>query len=129
MTRLLVYPAPGIAFTTPGQNLPYASAIRLSRTVTDIQGCEFTTATQLLCSSDGPGKQLLQVDLSGPLSGGDVSGNVTALGPLPLRSSCSGTFEVEGVDYDGRDGTLRVIVMSPGWCIAFDSKTWRFKRR
>ncbi|WP_285743032.1 hypothetical protein [Lentzea sp. NBRC 105346] len=127
-TRLLVYPSPGIAFTTPGQNLPYSSAIRLNRTVSDIQGCEFTTATQLLCTSDGSGKQLLQVDLAGQLSGGDVSGNVTALGQLPLQSACSGTFEVEGVDYDVRDGTLRVIVLSPGWCVALDSKTWRFKK-
>lgn len=128
-TRLLVYPTPGVAFTTPGQNLPYSSAIRLNRTVSNIQGCEFTTATQLLCASDGSGKQLLQVDLTGQLSGGDVTGNVTALGQLPLQSSCGGTFEVEGIDYDSRDGTLRVIVLSPGFCVAFDSKTWRFRKR
>jgi len=42
--------------------------------------------------------------------------------------SCSGTFEVEGIDYDRRDGTLRVIVMSPSICVLFDSVTWRLQR-
>jgi hypothetical protein len=135
MNRLLVHPMPGIAFTTPGQNLPYAFAIRLNRPVRDIQGCDFTSATQLLCASDDPDgtlfgikKPLLQVNLTSALSGSDVTGNVTALGQLPLESGCGGNFEVEGIDFDERDGTLRVIVMSPSICIAFDSKTWRFRR-
>jgi hypothetical protein len=135
MDRLLVHPMPGIAFTNPGQNLPYAFAIRLSRPVRDVQGCDFTSATQLLCASDDPAgtlfgttKPLLQVDLAAALSGSDVAGQVTALGQLPLQSGCSGSFEVEGIDYDERDGTLRVIVMSPGICIIFDSKTWRFRK-
>jgi hypothetical protein len=127
MDRLLVYPTPGIAFTTPGADLPYAFAIRLSPAVTNVQGCEFVTSVQLLCSSDGPGKPLLQVDLATPLSGSDVAGRVTTLGQLPLSSACSGTFEVEGIDFDTRDGTLRVIVVSPGFCAAIDSKTWRFR--
>jgi opacity protein-like surface antigen len=135
MNRLLVHPMPGIAFTTSGQNLPYAFAIRLNRPVRDIQGCDFTSATQLLCASDDPDgtlfgikKPLLQVNLTSALSGSDVTGNVTALGQLPLESGCGGNFEVEGIDFDERDGTLRVIVMSPSICIAFDSKTWRFRR-
>ncbi|MGW7684357.1 hypothetical protein ACWGID_26675 [Kribbella sp. NPDC054772] len=37
-------------------------------------------------------------------------------GQLPLRSVCSGQFEVEGVDYSEYDETLRVVVMSPGVC-------------
>jgi hypothetical protein len=36
---------------------------------------------------------------------------------------------VEPYQRDGeRDGTLRVIVMSPGICVVFDSKTWRFRK-
>jgi hypothetical protein len=133
--RLLVHPMPGVAFTDPSANLPYASAIRFDRQARDIQGCDFVTETQLLCSSDDPDgslfgmtKPLLQLDLSGPVGGADVSATVTALGQLPLESGCDGEFEAEGIDYDERDGTLRVIVLSPSVCVAFDSKTWRFRR-
>ena len=136
MDRLLVHPMPGAVFTDPAQNLPFASAIRLDHPVRDVQGCDFQTATRLLCSSDDPAgtlfgttKPLLQVDLSGPLAGSDVSGHVTSLGQLPLKSGCSGTFEVEGLDFDERDNTLRVVVMSPSICILFDSMTYRFRQQ
>ncbi|WP_410620390.1 hypothetical protein [Amycolatopsis sp. cmx-8-4] len=135
MDRLLVHPMPGAVFTTPAQNLPLAGTIRLDHPVRDVQGCDFQTATRLLCSSDDPDgslfgttKPLLQVDLAGPPTGSDVAGHVTSLGQLPLRSGCSGTFEVEGLDFDERDNTLRVIVMSPSICIVFDSMTYRFKQ-
>jgi hypothetical protein len=137
MTRLLVFPTPGVnASTSPSANLPQASTINLDHAVRDVQGCDFVTATQLLCSSDDPAgtlfgitKPLLQIDLSAAPSGsGDVTGHVTALRQLPLRSSCSGTFEAEGIDYDRRTGTLRVIVVSPGFCVLTDSKTYRFTK-
>lgn len=133
--RLLVHPMPGVAWTDTAANLPYASAIRFDRPARDLQGCDFVTATQLLCSSDDPStdlfgvsKPLLQLDLSAPVGDADVPASVTALGQLPLESSCGGDFETEGIDYDERDATLRVIVLSPGVCVAFDSKTWRFRR-
>jgi hypothetical protein len=133
--RLLVHPMPGVAWPDPAANLPYTSAIRFDRPARDIQGCDFVTDTQLLCSSDDPAgdlfgvtKPLLQLDLSAPVGSADVSATVTALGQLPLESGCAGEFESEGIDYDERDGTLRVIVLSPGICVAFDSKTWRFQR-
>jgi hypothetical protein len=135
MDRLLVHPMPGVVATDPAQNLPYASAIRLDHPVRDVQGCDFQTATRLLCSSDDPDgslfgttKPLLQVDLAGALNGSDVTGHVTSLGQLPLRSGCSGSFEAEGIDFDERDNTLRVIVMSPSICIVFDSMTYRFRQ-
>ncbi|MFJ9359948.1 hypothetical protein [Streptomyces mirabilis] len=137
MTRLLVFPTPGVnPSTSPSANLPQASTINLDHAVRDVQGCDFVTATQLLCSSDDPAgtlfgitKPLLQIDLSAAPSGSaDVTGHVTALRQLPLRSSCSGTFEVEGIDYDRRTGTLRVIVVSPGFCVLTDSKTYRFTK-
>ncbi|MCX4614884.1 MULTISPECIES: hypothetical protein [Streptomyces] len=137
MTRLLVFPTPGVnPSTSPSANLPQASTINLDHAVRDVQGCDFVTATQLLCSSDDPAgtlfgitKPLLQIDLSAAPSGsGDVTGHVTALRQLPLRSSCSGTFEAEGIDYDRRTGTLRVIVVSPGFCVLTDSKTYRFTK-
>ncbi|MFI5973343.1 hypothetical protein [Streptomyces sp. NPDC051452] len=137
MTRLLVFPTPGVnRATSPSANLPQASTVQLDHAVRDVQGCDFSGPTTLLCSSDDPDgslfgitKPLLQVDLSAPPNGtADVSGHVTALRQLPLRSSCSGSFEAEGVDYDRRTGVLRVIVVSPGFCVLTDSKTYKFTR-
>lgn len=137
MTRFLVFPTPGVnPATSPSADLPQVATVRLDHAVRDVQGCDFSSATTLLCSSDDPEgslfgmtKPLLQVDLSAaPGGGADVSGHVTALRQLPLRSSCSGTFEAEGIDYDRRSGVLRVIVVSPGFCVLTDSKTYRFTR-
>ncbi|MET8163240.1 hypothetical protein ABZT34_03130 [Streptomyces sp. NPDC005329] len=137
MTRFLVFPTPGAnSATSPSANLPQASTVRLDHAVRDVQGCDFTGPTTLLCASDDPAgtlfgitKPLLQIDLSAePNGASDVTGHVTALRQLPLRSSCSGTFEAEGIDYDRRSGTLRVIVVSPGFCVLTDSKTYRFTR-
>ncbi|MFD6490840.1 hypothetical protein [Streptomyces sp. NPDC060188] len=137
MDRLLVFPTPGVnPATSPGANLPQASTVHLDHGVRDVQGCDFVTSTRLLCSSDDPAgtlfgitKPLLQIDLTAePNGSANVSGHVTALRQLPLRSSCSGTFEAEGIDYDRRTGTLRVIVVSPGFCVLTDSKTYRFTR-
>ncbi|MFE1439018.1 hypothetical protein [Streptomyces sp. NPDC058739] len=136
MTRLLVFPTPGVnPGTSPSANLPQASTVRLDRAVRDVQGCDFSGPTTLLCSSDDPEgslfgmtKPLLQIDLSATPGTSDVSGRVTALRQLPLRSGCSGSFETEGIDYDRRTATLRVIVISPGFCVLTDSKTYRFTR-
>ncbi|MDL2074943.1 hypothetical protein QNN03_00660 [Streptomyces sp. GXMU-J15] len=136
MNRLLVFPTPGVnPATSPSANLPQASTVHLDRPVRDVQGCDFSGPTTLLCSSDDPAgtlfgmtKPLLQIDLSAEPGSSDVNGRVTALRQLPLRSGCSGNFEAEGVDYDRRTGTLRVIVLSPGFCVLTDSKTYRFVR-
>ncbi|MGV9452455.1 hypothetical protein [Streptomyces sp. NPDC003635] len=136
MNRLLVFPTPGVnASTSPSVNLPQASTVHLDRAVRDVQGCDFSGPTTLLCSSDDPAgtlfgitKPLLRIDLSAEPGSADVTGRVTALRQLPLRSGCSGSFETEGVDYDRRTGTLRVIVLSPGFCVLTDSKTYRFTR-
>ncbi|GHA74808.1 hypothetical protein GCM10010330_29900 [Streptomyces tendae] len=137
MNRLLVFPTPGVnPATSPSANLPQAATVHLDHAVRDVQGCDFLDATTLLCSSDDPEgtlfgitKPLLRIDLSAAPNGtADVSGHVTALRQLPLRSACSGDFEAEGIDYDRRTGTLRVIVVSPGFCVLTDSKTYRFTR-
>ena len=49
------------------------------------------------------------------LTGATVNGHVIDLGPIPQKSTCSGTFEAEGVDYAAP--TLRVEVIQPGSCI------------
>ncbi|WP_373462336.1 hypothetical protein [Streptomyces sp. V3I7] len=137
MNRFLVLPTPGVnPATSPSADLPQVATVTLDHPVRDVQGCDFSGPTTLLCSSDDPDgalfgvtKPLFQVDLSAEPNGtADVSGHVTALRQLPLRSSCSGTFEAEGIDYDRRTGTLRVIVVSPGFCVLTDSKTYRFTR-
>lgn len=137
MTRLLVFPTPGVnPGTSPSANLPQAATVDLGHAVRDVQGCDFSGPTTLLCSSDDPDgslfgitKPLIQIDLSAaPNGSADVSGHVTALRQLPLRSSCSGGFEAEGIDYDRRTGVLRVIVVSPGFCVLTDSKTYKFSR-
>jgi hypothetical protein len=136
MDRLLGFATPGLnPAAVPGRNLPLAFTVHLDHPVRDVQGCDFVDATTVLCSSDdadgslfGITKPLLQVDLARSPDGADLDGHVTALRQLPLTSACSGSFEVEGIDYQPTDGTLRVIVMSPSVCVVLDSKTWRFQR-
>jgi hypothetical protein len=127
MTRLLGFATPGLNPAATPANLPIAFTVQLDQPVRDVQGCDFYSATVLLCSSDdGTTKPLLQLDLAHALDGTNVVAHVTVLRPLPQSSACTGSFEAEGIDYQPSDGTLHVIVMSPSICVAFDSKTWRF---
>ncbi|WP_229924557.1 hypothetical protein [Streptomyces sulfonofaciens] len=123
--RLQVFPAPLLNPATPatGGTLPQAGQITLDHPVRDIQGCDFVTATQLVCASDDAAtdlfpdpRPLLQVDLPHALDGTEVTGHVSDLGPLPQQSVCTGTFEAEGVDYDPHSGVLRAQVVPPGAC-------------
>ena len=124
--RLQVFPAPLLNASTPatGGALAEAGQITLDRTVRDIQGCDFVTATRLICASDDDSgtlfpesRPLLQVDLERAVDGQPVTGHVTSLFALPQRSGCTGTaYEAEGVDYDVNSGTLRAEVIPPGIC-------------
>lgn len=125
MTHFQVYPTPGLngATSPSGGTLNLAGSINLNTPVNDIQGCDFVTATELICASDDSSDSifanpfpLLEVTLAAPLSGGDVTGTVTDLGSIPQSSICSGTFEPEGVDYDPAAGVLRVEITQPGVC-------------
>lgn len=125
MTRFLVFPTPILNKSTPqtGGALNLGFQLKLDHPVRDIQGCTFFSATRLLCSSDDPNtdlfpnaKQLLEIDLPNALNGSDITGHVVNLGQLPLNSACSGTFEVEGDDYDPATGDLRVLIIQPGVC-------------
>jgi hypothetical protein len=125
MTRFLVFPTPILNPSTPktGGSLNLAFQVHLDRAVRDVQGCTFAGATNLLCSADDPDtdlfptpKQLIEVDLPHALDGSDITGHVTSLGELPLNSICSGTFEVEGDDYNPATGDLRVLIVQPGIC-------------
>jgi hypothetical protein len=136
MTRLLVFPTPVLnpAGGTPGATLPLSAVLTLDHQVRNVQGATFVTPTTLLCSTDDPGtdlwpsaRQLLQLDLPRPMDGTAMTAAVSYLGPVPLESRCTGTFEVEGIDYDGGTGDLRIAVIPPGLCKVWTS-IYRFRR-
>ncbi|WP_408056839.1 hypothetical protein [Streptomyces huasconensis] len=124
--RLQVFPAPLLNPSTPpgGGALPQAGQITLNKPVRDIQGCDFASATRLVCASNDASRELfpedrpvLQVDLERALDGRPVTGRVSSLFAVPQRSVCSGSFETEGVDYDSARRTLRVEVVPPAPCL------------
>ncbi len=126
MTHLQIYPTPALNHVTPAQGgqLPLVGYIRLDHKVSFIQGCDFTSTTTLICASDDDSrtlfsnqKPLLEVVLPHALDGASVPGHVIDLGSIPQESTCSGTFEAEGVDYAVATGTLRVEIIQPGSCI------------
>ena len=125
MSHLQIYPTPLLNSETSsdGGSLDLSGYIELDHQVNDIQGCDFVTSTKLICASDDSSetlfsntKPLLEVDLSAPLSNGDVAGHVVDLGSIPQSSICSGTYEAEGVDYDPSTGILRVEIIQPSVC-------------
>jgi hypothetical protein len=124
-TNLQIFPAPYLNSSTgtSGGTLDLSGYINLSTPVNDIQGCDFITATQLICASDDASETifsnpmpLIEITLAAPLNGTTVTGTVTDLGSIPESSDCSGTFEPEGVDYDVATGVLRVEIVQPGVC-------------
>lgn len=124
-SSLQIFPTPYFNSRTSatGGALSLSGSINLSTTVNDIQGCDFVTATELICASDDSSESvfanqfpLLEVTLAAPLNGATVAGTVTDLGSIPQSSDCSGTFEPEGVDYDTATGVLRVEITQPGVC-------------
>ena len=126
MSHLQIYPTPLLNHKTSpdGGSLRLAGYIRLDHKVNDIQGCDFVTPRKLICASDDDSetlfpnqKPLLEVTLPGPLRGADVRAHVVDLGSIPQKSTCTGTFEAEGVDFDTSTGTLRVEIIQPGSCI------------
>ena len=125
MDHLQIYPTPLLnASTSPtGGSLNLSGSIELDRQVNDVQGCDFISSSELICASDDSSKSLfpndkplLEVDLSAPIGGGNVTGHVVDLGSIPESSICSGTFEAEGVDYDPSTGILRVEIIQPSVC-------------
>ena len=106
MSHLQIYPTPSSTTGSAREvdSLQLAGYIRLDHKVNDIQGCDFLTAVRMICASDDDSrtlfkneKPLLKVDLSHSLHGSSVTGHVVDLGSIPQESSCSGTFEAEGL--------------------------------
>jgi hypothetical protein len=126
MSHFQIYPTPLLDHRTPrrGGALRLAGFIKLDHKVNDIQGCDFVTDTSLICASDDDSgklfaneKPLLEVELHRALRGTSVAAHVVDLGSIPQRSSCTGTFEAEGVDYDVATGVLRVEIIQPASCV------------
>ncbi|WP_425827315.1 hypothetical protein [Streptomyces fractus] len=116
---LQVFPTPVLnpSAPGPGSDLPQSGRISLDKPVTNIQGCDFTDATHLLCSSDAATKEVLDIALDRPLDGAPVTAHVTTAFAIPQRSVCKGTFESEGIDYDTTRKTLRVEMVPPAPCL------------
>jgi hypothetical protein len=136
MSRFLLFPTPILNPSAPpsGGVLPLAAMITLDHKVRNVQGATFIDTTRLLCSTNDPGRdlwptprQLLQVDLPGPLVGAAATAQVTYVGQLPTDSLCPGTFEVEGLAYDATTGDLRVDVVPPNICGLFTT-IYRYRR-
>ena len=126
MSHLQIYPTPLLNHKTSsdGGALRLDGYIKLDHKVNDVQGCDFVTTVRLVCASDDDSrtlfpneKPLVEVDLQTALHGSSVKGHVVDLGSIPQESSCSGTFEAEGVDFDRSGDILRVEVIQPGSCI------------
>ena len=134
-TRLLVFPGPAALHPAGGQvPLPLSGVITLDRTVRDVQGCAFASATALVCSTSDPGAdlwpvpdQVLRIDLpaTGPAgwtprwTPGKAVGRVSLIGQVPMTGACAGTYEPEGVDVDRATGELRLAVAPPPSCALF----------
>lgn len=116
--RLLVFPAPLLNQATPpgGGALPQAAPIALSTTVRNVQGCDFVTATELICSTNDAAKDVFRVVLPRPLDGRAVAGRVTTVFQIPRVSHCPGKFEAEGLDFNPATQVLRVEIVLPGVC-------------
>ena len=136
MQRFLVFPTPVLNSSASPTELGLAATLELDHPVRNVQGGVFVDPVTLLCSTDDPdtalwpvARQLLQVDLTRPLDGNQVNGRVSCLGALPLESCCSGTFEVEGIDYDPTSGDLRVVVIPPPPCKWAGVTVYRYRRQ
>ncbi len=127
-TRLQVFPTPLLnpATAPDGGTLAQVGQITLSRTVDDVQGCDFVSATRLVCATDDAGHDVVRVDLPHPLDGTPVTGRVGTLFQVPAESACTGTFETEGVDWDPAARLLRVEMISPGLC-ELDTRVYAYR--
>ena len=117
IARLLVFPMPGRRSHPPNAaaDLPLASVITLTHPMRNVQGCAFTTATELICATDDRrrdlypiARQLLRVRLSGPVSGRAQTGTPSLLAAVPHNPACPGTDETEGLDVTGNQMLLMV---------------------
>jgi hypothetical protein len=136
MTRFLVFAMPHPSANAPASNqpLPLASTIALTHPVRNVQGCAFTSATTLICSTNDAGtdlypvpRQLLTVQLTRPLDGRRVAGKPHLLGEVPAQTLGAGPAgEVEGIDVHG---DRMVIAVNAPFGAGTQLFVYRFPRR
>ncbi|TWP51891.1 hypothetical protein FKR81_13670 [Lentzea tibetensis] len=135
--ELFVFPAPVLNPRVPagGGKLPLVGRIKLDRPVRSVQGCDFINAVRILCGTSDNFNDLfptsmsfLQLDLAGPVRGGDNRARIQRLGQVPMDGTCTGSFVTEGVDYDVATGLLRMSVNLPTPCSA-ETAVYTFRRR
>jgi hypothetical protein len=113
--RLLVFPTPLInPSSSAGSPLLLAGTIALLQPVTDLQGCAFTSSTNILCTD---ANDLLELQLDDPIQPDHMpSATVHTIGSIPEVGGCQGAYEPEGIDVDRALGQLRIEVSQPGIC-------------
>ena len=119
INRLQVFPAPLTNPSTPatGGTLAQAGQITLDQSVDDIQGCDFVSATRLVCSSDDAEPRTSSRSTCRTRWTARRSPATSARSSRCRSTSiCSGTFEAEGIDYDPSAKVLRVEIVSPSVC-------------
>lgn len=122
MRRLLVFPTPLLnRHTSSRANLPLAAIITLNHQVGDVQGCDFTAPTDLVCATNDPlvnlwpvAHQLLQIQLTHSLNGQNQGAHVSLLASTPSGPPCDIADEVEGVDVHANRLTLSITCSTDG---------------
>lgn len=133
MRRLLVFAMPRLPPAgARSRPIPLATVISLDRPVRDVQGCAFSSATTLVCSTNdrtddlfGVPQQLLEVRLARPLDGHAIAASVSLLGPVPGVTACQGNTEVEGVDVHQRRMLVSVVSACSHTTTVFDFRRSR----
>ncbi|MCW2526217.1 MAG: hypothetical protein JWM76_1077 [Pseudonocardiales bacterium] len=119
--RLLVFRLPTLSPTMGSHTVPLQSTINLSHALRNVQGCDFSSATAMVCSTNDPdqglfpvSRQLISIRLERVIDGRPVAGEVSLMGRVPRPTSCAGDGETEGLDVTG--DTLRLAVVEPAPC-------------
>ena len=115
-------PTATVTSPTHPATIKLATSIRLTRPMTDVQGCVFAAATTLLCTSSNTAgadtsvpDPLILVHLDRAVgtgaTSGEVTGTPTVVGAVAQDQTCLGVGETEGLDVQG--STLTIAVNSP----------------
>ena len=101
-----------------GSSIALAGTIRLRHSLYHVQGCDFSDAVTLICSTDDAVHEVVKVSLSAPLHRGvNPATDRRLLIPREV-SRCPGTkFESEGVDDNPVTGRLTLAINEPGQCV------------
>lgn len=116
-TQSELYVLPNPAGEASGTEISTVGTISLTPVLTDVQGCDFVSSTQLVCTTDDDDNHVVAVNLSEALHPGENAATTSNLFVPRKVSSCGTTgFESEGIDYNANTGLLTMEITSPGLC-------------